>query len=67
MIRDFTRGPCSTGSATRRDIVPPMPSRDTGSFLRRSSIFAALPAREIEALAAVAVEETHRTRDYIFR
>jgi CRP/FNR family transcriptional regulator len=52
--------------ATRRDIVPAMPSRDTGSLLRQSPVFAALPAREVEALAAVAVEEAHRTRDYIF-
>jgi CRP/FNR family transcriptional regulator len=43
-----------------------MPSRGTGSFLQQNPVFAALPAREIEALAAVAVEETHRTRDYIF-
>ena len=49
-----------------RDIVPPMPSGSTGSFLRQNPVFAALPAREVEALAAVAVEETHRTRDYIF-
>ena len=51
---------------SRRDIVPPMPSRDTGGFLRQNPVFAALPAREVEALVAVAVEETHRTRDYIF-
>jgi CRP/FNR family transcriptional regulator len=43
-----------------------MLSRDTGSFLQRSPVFAALPSREVAALAAVAVEETHRTRDYIF-
>jgi hypothetical protein len=43
-----------------------MPSRSTGSFLQQNPVFATLPAREVEALAAVAVEETHRTRDYIF-
>ena len=43
-----------------------MPSRDTGGFLRQNPVFAALPAREVEALAAIAVEETHRTRDSIF-
>ena len=43
-----------------------MPSRGTGSFLQQNPVFAALPAREVEALAAVAVEATHRTRDYIF-
>ncbi len=43
-----------------------MPSRNTGSFLQRSPLFATLTAREVEALAAVAVEETHRARDYVF-
>jgi CRP/FNR family transcriptional regulator len=43
-----------------------MPARDLAAFLKQSRVFAGLPAREIEALAAVAVEETHRARDFIF-
>ena len=43
-----------------------MPSGSTGSFLQQNPVFATLSAREVEALAAVAVEATHRTRDYIF-
>jgi len=34
--------------------------------LRQRPVFAGLPAREIEALATVAVEESHRARAYIF-
>lgn len=43
-----------------------MPSRDVAAFLRQRPVFAGLPAREIEELAAVAVEESHRARAYIF-
>lgn len=35
-------------------------------MLRQSPVFAGLPAREVEALAALAVEEAHRPRSYIF-
>jgi CRP/FNR family transcriptional regulator len=34
--------------------------------LRQSPIFGALPEGEIKALAAVAIEETYRPRDYVF-
>jgi len=34
--------------------------------LRQRPVFAGLPAREIEELATVAVEESHRVRAYIF-
>lgn len=34
--------------------------------MRQRPVFAGLPAREIEALATVAVEESHRARAYIF-
>lgn len=44
---------------------PPM-SRDTAAFLRTSPVFAGLPAREVEALAAVAVEEPLRPRQFVF-
>jgi CRP/FNR family transcriptional regulator len=43
-----------------------MPLTDVAAFLRQRPVFAGLPAREIDALAAVAVEETHRARGYIF-
>lgn len=36
------------------------------TFLRSNPLFAGLPAREIEALAAVAREETRRPREYVF-
>src|SRR6266511_6220669 len=47
-------------------MLPPMPSKDASAFLKTSPVFAGLPAREIEALGAVTVEETHRPREYIF-
>jgi len=43
-----------------------MPARDIAAFLRQRSVFAALPAREIDTVAALTVEETHRARSYIF-
>jgi len=36
------------------------------AFLRATTLFAGLPPREVEALAAVAREEAYRARDYIF-
>jgi CRP/FNR family transcriptional regulator len=47
-------------------ILRPMPSADAARVLGQSPVFGVLPAREIQALAAVAVEEPHRARDYIF-
>jgi CRP-like cAMP-binding protein len=43
-----------------------MPAVPIAEFLRRTPVFAALPAREVQALAAVAREDTYRTRDYVF-
>jgi CRP-like cAMP-binding protein len=43
-----------------------MPQQDLTSFLRSSPVFAALPAREVAALGAVAVEERCRAREYVF-
>src|SRR5262245_58520799 len=43
-----------------------MPARDIAAFLRQRSVFAAVPAREIDAVAALTVEESHRARSYIF-
>jgi CRP/FNR family transcriptional regulator len=43
-----------------------MPARDTARFLQQSPVFAALPTREIDGLAAVAIEAHLRARDYVF-
>ncbi len=43
-----------------------MPSKDVAAFLRQRPVFAGIPAREIDALAAVALEERHRARAHIF-
>jgi CRP-like cAMP-binding protein len=40
--------------------------KDASAFLKSNPVFAPLPAREIETLAAVTVEEAHRPRQYIF-
>src|SRR5687768_8474811 len=44
----------------------PMPASPMVEFLKRTPVFAALPAREVQALATVAREEEYRTRDYVF-
>jgi CRP/FNR family transcriptional regulator len=41
-------------------------SVDLTPVLRATPVFASLPAREIEALAAVAVEEVYRSRQFVF-
>ncbi len=43
-----------------------MPVPPIAEFLKRTAVFAALPAREVQALAAVAREEQYRARDYVF-
>jgi len=43
-----------------------MPRSDRAVFLSASPVFAAVPAREIDALAAIAREETYSARDWIF-
>ena len=43
-----------------------MPSKNLAAFLRGNALFATLPLRETDALAGVAIEETHRARGYIF-
>src|SRR5262245_29931247 len=43
-----------------------MSAKDVATFLRQRPVFAGLPAREIDGLASLAVEETHRARRYIF-
>ena len=40
--------------------------RDAETLLRQNPAFAGLPARDIEGLAAAAIEEVHRAREYIF-
>ena len=58
--------PAGASVPAPRAILPPMPSRDVAAFLRQRPVFAGLPAREIEELATVAVEESHGARAYIF-
>jgi CRP-like cAMP-binding protein len=43
-----------------------MSAKELAAFLSRSSAFAGLPPREVEALAQLALEEHHRARDYVF-
>lgn len=43
-----------------------MAARDVTAFLRSNPVFAGIPAREIESVAAIAVEESHRARGYVF-
>jgi CRP-like cAMP-binding protein len=43
-----------------------MPVKDAAALLRKNPVFAGLPAREVEALGAVAVQESYRPRDFVF-
>jgi len=43
-----------------------MPASPIAEFLKGTSVFASLPPREVQALAAVAREEPYRARDYVF-
>jgi len=43
-----------------------MPAPPIAEFLTRTAVFASLPARAVQALAAVAREEQYRARDYVF-
>lgn len=45
---------------------PAMPAKGDAEFLKASAVFAAVPPKELHALAVVAREETCRARDYIF-
>ena len=44
----------------------PMPASLLADFLKGTPVFAALPAREVQALSTVAREERYRARDYVF-
>jgi CRP/FNR family transcriptional regulator len=43
-----------------------MSAKDAAALLRQSPVFAGLPARDVEALGAVAVQESYRPRDFVF-
>ena len=43
-----------------------MSAKESAALLRQSPVFAGLPAREIEALGAVALEESYRAREFVF-
>jgi CRP-like cAMP-binding protein len=47
-------------------MIAPMPAPPIVDFLARTPVFAAVPVREVQALAAVAREERYRARDYVF-
>jgi CRP/FNR family transcriptional regulator, nitrogen oxide reductase regulator len=47
-------------------MLPPMSAKDAAAFLRTSPVFAVLPAREVEALGTVAVEEAYVARHFVF-
>jgi len=46
--------------------MPAMTANELAAFLTASPVFAGVPAREVAALAAVAREESYRTRDWVF-
>jgi CRP-like cAMP-binding protein len=54
------------GVAAARVVRSPEMSRAAESFLKALPVFATLPAKEVESLAAVAREEGYRARDYVF-
>jgi CRP-like cAMP-binding protein len=43
-----------------------MATKALADFLKASTVFAGLPARDVEALAAVAREDRYRAREYVF-
>jgi CRP-like cAMP-binding protein len=47
-------------------ILPRMAARDIAALLRGNPVFAGIPEREIDALAALVIEEAHPARDAIF-
>lgn len=52
---------------TRRFVLSSGPmTRETATFLRTSPVFAGLPAKELDMLAAVSAEEPFRSRQYVF-
>jgi len=55
-----------SGKSASACYYPRVPSHDAGMPLRSSPMFAGLPSKEVQALEAVAREETYRPREYIF-
>ena len=47
-------------------MIPAMPAPGAREFLDSSPVFAGVPPRELETLAAVAQERTYRAREYVF-
>ena len=45
---------------------PQMAGNDVLRFLKASPVFAGVPARDVEAIASTAREDSYRARDYIF-
>ena len=59
-------GVIALSDSTDRRYDPGMARSDRAVFLSTSPVFAAVPAREIDALAALAREDTYGARDWIF-
>jgi CRP/FNR family transcriptional regulator, nitrogen oxide reductase regulator len=47
-------------------MLPAMPAKEIAAFLRSTPVFAGLPAREIDSIASIVSEESHRARAYVF-
>ena len=43
-----------------------MSAKDVAARLRGNPVFAGVPAREVEGLAGLVIEESHRAREYVF-
>ena len=47
-------------------MLPPMSAQELSAFLHANPVFAGVPAREIESLAALSAEVAHEPRTFIF-
>jgi CRP-like cAMP-binding protein len=47
-------------------MLPAMSVKDIAALLRGNPVFASVSARDLDALAGLVVEESHRARDYLF-
>ena len=50
----------------RRAILPAMPAKEIAAFLRSTPVFAGVPAPEIDSIASVVSQESHRARACVF-
>jgi CRP-like cAMP-binding protein len=69
ILVDMGRVRHSRGARSRQNMpcyAAGVAPKDASTFLKKNPVFAMLPAREIETLAAVSIEDTCRAREYIF-